>query len=126
MPKNASSDPWDGRTLELSIPSSPPHYNCDVIPGVKYRDEFWYKKYPELVDNTHGGGSDYEDQENHEVDHADIHMPDPSYYPLFLGLGLTVMVGGLIPFTGHWVVSAIGLIIFIWSFLGWSYEPVNG
>jgi cytochrome c oxidase subunit 1 len=126
MPKNASNDPWDGRTLEWSIPSPPPHYNFDVIPEVKYRDDFWYKKYPELVDNTHGGGSDYEDQENHEVDHADIHMPDPSYYPLFLGLGLTVMVGGLIPFTGHWVVSAIGLIIFIWSFLGWSYEPVNG
>ena len=126
MPRNASNDPWDGRTLEWSIPSPPPHYNFDVIPEVKYRDDFWYKKYPELVDNTHGGGSDYEDQENHEVDHADIHMPDPSYYPLFLGLGLTVMVGGLIPFTGHWVVSAIGLIIFIWSFLGWSYEPVNG
>ena len=126
MPRNASNDPWDGRTLEWSIPSPPPHYNFDVIPEVKYRDDFWYKKYPELVDNTHGGGSDYEDQENHEVDHADIHMPDPSYYPLFLGLGLTVMVGGFIPFTGHWVVCAIGLIIFIWSFLGWSYEPVNG
>ena len=126
MPRNASNDPWDGRTLEWSIPSPPPHYNFDVIPEVKYRDDFWYKKYPELVDNTHGGGSDYEDQENHEVDHADIHMPDPSYYPLFLGLGLTVMLGGFIPFTGHWVVCAIGLIIFIWSFLGWSYEPVNG
>jgi len=126
MPRNASNDPWDGRTLEWSIPSPPPHYNFDVIPQVKYRDDFWYKKYPELIDNTHGGGSDYEDQENHEVDHADIHMPDPSYYPLFLGLGLTVMVGGFIPFTGHWVVCAIGLIIFIWSFLGWSYEPVNG
>ncbi len=126
MPKNASNDPWDGRTLEWSIPSPPPHYNFDVIPEVKYRDDFWYKKYPELVDNAHGGGSDYEDQENHEVGHADIHMPDPSYYPLFLGLGLTVMVGGLIPFAGHWVVCAIGLIIFIWSFLGWSYEPVNG
>ena len=126
MPRNASNDPWDGRTLEWSIPSPPPHYNFDVIPQVKYRDDFWYKKYPELIDNTHGGGSDYEDQENHEVDHADIHMPDPSYYPLFLGLGLTVMLGGFIPFTGHWVVCAIGLIIFIWSFLGWSYEPVNG
>ena len=53
-------------------------------------------------------------------------MPDPSYYPLFLGLGLAVMLGGFIPFTGHWVVCAVGLIIFIWSFLGWSYEPVNG
>ena len=67
-----------------------------------------------------------ESQEDHDGDHADIHMPDPSYYPLFLGLGLAVMLGGFIPFTGHWVVCAVGLIIFIWSFLGWSYEPVNG
>ena len=126
MPKTASNDPWDGRTLEWSIPSPPPHYNFDAIPEVKYRDDFWYKKYPELAHDTHGGGSDSEIQENHEVDHADIHMPDPSYYPFFLGLGLAIMVGGFIPFAGHWVVCAIGLVIFIWSFLGWSYEPVNG
>ena len=87
---------------------------------------FWNTKYPELANNTHGGGSDLESQEDHDTDHADIHMPDPSYYPLFLGLGLAVMLGGFIPFTGHWVVCAVGLIIFIWSFLGWSYEPVNG
>ncbi|MBH60485.1 MAG: cytochrome c oxidase subunit I [Dehalococcoidia bacterium] len=126
MPKTASNDPWDGRTLEWSIPSPPPHYNFDAIPEVKYRDDFWYKKYPELAHDTHGGGSDSEIQENHEVDHADIHMPDPSYYPFFLGLGLAIMVGGFIPFAGHWVVCAIGLVIFTWSFLGWSYEPVNG
>ena len=126
MPKTANNDPWDGRTLEWSIPSPPPHYNFDVIPDVKYRDDFWYTKYPELAHNTHGGGSDLESQEDHDTDHADIHMPDPSYYPLFLGLGLAVMLGGFIPFAGHWVVCAVGLIIFIWSFLGWSYEPVNG
>ena len=126
MPKTASNDPWDGRTLEWSIPSPPPHYNFDAIPDVKYRDDFWYTKYPELAHNTHGGGSDLESQEDQDGDHADIHMPDPSYYPLFLGLGLAVMLGGFIPFTGHWVVCAVGLIIFIWSFLGWSYEPVNG
>ena len=52
-------------------------------------------------------------------------MPDPSYYPLFLGLGMTIMVGGFLPFTGHWIVCGVGLLIFTWSFLGWCYEPVN-
>ena len=52
-------------------------------------------------------------------------MPDPSYYPIFLGLGLTIMVGGFIPFIGHWVVCGIGVLMFIWALLGWSYEPVN-
>ena len=43
-------------------------------------------------------------------------MPDPSYYPLFISLGMTIMIGGFIPFTGHWIVCGIGLAIFTWSF----------
>ena len=42
-PKNAGNDPWDGRTLEWSIPSPPPHYNFETIPEVKYRDDFGIK-----------------------------------------------------------------------------------
>ena len=129
-PKNAGNDPWDGRTLEWSIPSPPPHYNFDAIPEVTYRDDFWFKKHPELVHGSHGEGSgseiDEHSDDGHSDDgHSDIHMPDPSYYPLFLGLGLTIAIGGLLPFVGHYVVAGIGLLIFIWSFLGWSYEPVN-
>ena len=125
MPKTASNDPWDARTLEWTISSPPPHYNFEEIPEVKYRDDFWYSKYPELAFETHGGGSDHIEQEIDENHHGDIHMPDPSYYPLFLGLGLTIMIGGLLPFSGHWIVCGIGLVIFAWSFLGWCYEPVN-
>ena len=33
-------DPWNGRTLEWSIPSPPPHYNFAVIPDVRTRDDF--------------------------------------------------------------------------------------
>ena len=125
-PKNAGNDPWDGRTLEWSIPSPPPHYNFEVIPEVKYRDDFWYQKYPELANESHGGGSGVEEnQDGHLESHNEPHMPDPSYYPLFLGLGMTVMIGGFLPFTGHWVVCGVGLFIFAWSFLGWCYEPVN-
>ncbi|MDQ1095225.1 MULTISPECIES: cbb3-type cytochrome c oxidase subunit I [Chryseobacterium] len=36
-------DPWDGRTLEWSIPSPPPEWNFAVLPKVDSRD-FWYNK----------------------------------------------------------------------------------
>ena len=123
-PKIAGNDPWDGRTLEWSIPSPPPHYNFETIPEVKYRDDFWYKKYPELANESHGGGSGVE-EDSHSDSHEEPHMPDPSYYPLFISLGMSIMIGGFIPFTGHWIVCGIGLAIFTWSFLGWCYEPVN-
>ena len=33
-------DPWDGRTLEWSIPAPPPPYNFAVLPQVTERDDF--------------------------------------------------------------------------------------
>ncbi len=40
----AGPDPWDGRTLEWSIPSPPPVYNFAIEPTVHDRDEFWLQK----------------------------------------------------------------------------------
>lgn len=37
-------DPWDGRTLEWTIPSPPPAYNFAIIPKVTDRDEFTAQK----------------------------------------------------------------------------------
>jgi cytochrome c oxidase subunit 1 len=34
-PRNAPADPWEGNTLEWSIPSPPPQHNFDVIPEVR-------------------------------------------------------------------------------------------
>jgi len=41
----AGNDPWDGRTLEWSIPSPPPHYNFAEIPVVTAMDDWWRQKY---------------------------------------------------------------------------------
>ena len=66
-----------------------------------------------------------ENSDDHAEGHNEPHMPDPSYYPLFISLGMTIMIGGFIPFTGHWIVCGLGLVMFTWAFLGWCYEPVN-
>jgi cytochrome o ubiquinol oxidase subunit 1 len=42
--RDLTGDPWDGRTLEWSVPSPPPFYNFAVIPTVRDRDAFWDMK----------------------------------------------------------------------------------
>ena len=42
--RDLTGDPWDGRTLEWSVPSPAPHYNFAVIPEVAERDEWWHRK----------------------------------------------------------------------------------
>ena len=36
-----TGDPWNGRTLEWSIPSPPPIYNFAIIPTVDQLDPLW-------------------------------------------------------------------------------------
>lgn len=60
--RDADGDPWDGRTLEWSLPSPVPEYAFDTIPRVYGRDAFWYKKY--------GDRNAYE-----KTEQTDIHMP---------------------------------------------------
>ncbi len=42
--RDLTGDPWNGRTLEWSIPSPPPVYNFAVIPEVEDLDPFWTMK----------------------------------------------------------------------------------
>ena len=64
----APQDPWDGRSLEWSIPSPPPEYNFAEIPHVEARDDWWHHKYTEdaegrLVKLPSGGADDGEPAE---------------------------------------------------------------
>ena len=45
--ERAEADPWDGRTLEWSLPSPVPPYNFEEIPTVHALDDFWHQKYAE-------------------------------------------------------------------------------
>lgn len=62
--KDTTGDPWDGRTLEWSIPSPAPFYNFAVTPVATSRDTFWEEKQNKLAGST-----------SSRPDYQDIHMP---------------------------------------------------
>ncbi|HSX31471.1 MAG TPA: cytochrome o ubiquinol oxidase subunit I [Candidatus Saccharimonadales bacterium] len=42
--RDLTGDPWNGRTLEWSVPSPAPFYNFTSLPVVAERDQFWADK----------------------------------------------------------------------------------
>ena len=118
----AGSDPWDGRTLEWSIPSPPPEYNFAAIPIVQERDDWWVQKqnHPGRVPVPVAGGSDGD--EGH-----DIHLPQPSYWPIVVSIGLLIAGYGVVyndvifPF----VFAIVGALIATVAVYAWAFEPVN-
>ncbi|WP_078595443.1 cytochrome c oxidase subunit I [Evansella clarkii] len=95
--KETTGDPWDGRTLEWTIPSPTPEYNFAQTPLVRDYDAFWYEKY----------------QGDGKIKAAeplgDIHMPNGSILPIIISFGLFVMAFGLVYHT--WIVAGAGLLI---------------
>jgi cytochrome c oxidase subunit 1 len=91
-PRNAVADPWDGRTLEWTIPSPPEEYNFKQLPLVTALDAFWEEKM----------------KGNKEMTPAEplgsIHMPSPSILPFTMSLGLFIAGLGLM-YANHDFVS---------------------
>ncbi len=128
----APMDPWDARTLEWTLPSPTPEYNFAVSPVVSSLDDFWHKKY-------------FEDDEGRPVRRpeadtlvaeyetvglnppAPIHLPNPSYYPFFVGMGVPMMGYGVIYQEAAWGIPLliIGGLVVVGSFIGWGVEPLE-
>jgi cytochrome c oxidase subunit I len=126
--EKAGHDPWDGRTLEWSIPSPPPEYNFAVVPVVTSLDDYWHHKYTEddegrLVKLPTGGAGGEEDLTPVGFDPHSIHMPSPSYWPLIFALGLPILGYGFV-FKNYWLLAA-GVVVGFFGLLGWSIEPAT-
>ncbi|HEV8638807.1 MAG TPA: cytochrome c oxidase subunit I [Chloroflexota bacterium] len=137
----AGPDPWDGATLEWSIPSPPPEYNFAVIPVVHSARPLWDAKYgahgahvvrtPEGGQLVPAGGHGAEAHahaptatavavaEEHE---EHIHMPNPSYWPMVVSIGLFLVAAGIV----YWLpLSVVGLFTIFVSINAWAYEPAG-
>jgi cytochrome c oxidase subunit I len=125
--QEAGDDPWDGRTLEWSIPSPPPVYNFAEVPLVHARDDFWHRKNVEVPagvpTRVFAGGANGDDAHSDEDGRPEghgIHLPDPSYFPVLAAVGLPTMAYGVIY---QPVLIAIGALITALSLFGWVLEP---
>lgn len=47
--RDLTGDPWDGRTLEWSLPSPAPHYNFATLPKITGRDAWWAAKQGDVA-----------------------------------------------------------------------------
>jgi cytochrome c oxidase subunit 1 len=125
--EESGSDPWDGRTLEWSIPSPPPHYNFAQIPQVHAVDDYWHQKYVEdpggrPVPVPAGGAVATDDRGHGGHDEHDIHMPNPSYMPLIASIGLPIIAVGLIY---SFFLIPVGAAITVVGLYGWVLEPAS-
>jgi cytochrome c oxidase subunit 1 len=118
-PANAPADPWNGATLEWSIPSPPQAWNFVEIPQVHGRDALWETKRERGVTPL---------PEPQRVSGAGIHLPNPSYWPLITAIGLTAFFASvmLLGHTGRyvWAVIAAGLLLF-YGVYRWAFEPAG-
>ena len=121
----AGNDPWDARTLEWAIPSPPPEHNFDEIPQVTHRDQVWFDKYGDghgdaaQLSKANAAVAEHADESDEEVE---VHMPNPSYWPLLVGAGLTIAAAGLMI---HIAVSILGVAWTIIAVYAWSLEPAS-
>ncbi len=116
----AGNDPWDGRTLEWSIPSPPPAYNFAKVPKVEGRDPYWLQKHPESI---HGAQLQHASAPAKPDEHPEhIHMPSPSYWPIVVAFGLALAASG---FIFNHALIAIGVVITFFGIYRWSFEPAS-
>jgi cytochrome c oxidase subunit 1 len=125
----AGEDPWDGRTLEWTIPSPPPHYNFAEIPQVHALDDFWHRKYTEDEQGraipVPAIASDHAASNDHDAGHDDghgIHMPSPSVMPLIAALGFPILGFGMIYSAALVPVGAAVLVVGVYL---WILEPAT-
>jgi len=125
----APADPWDGRTLEWTIPSPTPVYNFAETPVVHAVDDFWHRKYTEddegRLQRIPVSAEQRAEAERREAAAAanagSIHLPSPSFYPLIVSLGLPIIGYGMI--YKAYVVAIAGAIVMLMGIYGWALEP---
>ena len=109
--RDLDGDPWDGRTLEWSIPSPPPVYNFALLPDVDDHDAFW-----EMKKRKEG---------KKKIEHyEEIMMPKDSPMGLVIGF-LAFVLGFAIIWQIIWLSLASLIAIFVCVIKHLSYDDIE-
>lgn len=81
--RDSTGDPWDGRTLEWSVPSPAPSYSFAITPVVTERDDWWYRKQRGV-------------HRPRRSDYRDITLPKSSGVGFAIGMIAFVAAGAII------------------------------
>ncbi|MFN8579620.1 MAG: cytochrome c oxidase subunit I [Gemmatimonadaceae bacterium] len=153
--EKVGDNPWDAATLEWSIPSPPPDYNFAQIPMVTSRYPLWDLTHPERTAEIPHTASGWEEAKRqtgehelvgggHMSDMAPAHieterktaqqlgidMPTPTIKPLFVALGMVVMVTSLLPFYAQKTGAFVALLVIgggtmVYSLYDWLTTPLE-
>src|SRR6201991_3531757 len=112
----AGDNPWDAPTLEWATPSPPPPYNFAVVPTVASRHPLWEDRLQEsearsrldrgmtLEEGKEALSTTALDAEPDRI----LEMPQDSYAPLLLALGMAVLFTGMLLI--NWPTTSVGAI----------------
>ena len=94
--RDRSGDPWNGRTLEWSVPSPPPAWNFTQLPSVQQTDAYWHMKEegasPRALPHSFGN----------------LHVPRNTPVGVFIAF-FAVILGFALIWRIYWL-AAVGLI----------------
>ncbi|MCF8563749.1 cytochrome aa3 quinol oxidase subunit I [Alicyclobacillus tolerans] len=97
--RDLTGDPWNGRTLEWSLPSPAPEYNFARIPVIHDRDEWWLIKTGKV-------------EQEYAEPLRPIHMPNSSGRPFILSFVFFV-AGFALVFEVYWLAIASTVAILL-------------
>ncbi len=108
--RDATGDPWNGRSLEWATASPPPVFNFAVMPNVNGEDAYWEIK----------AKAKQQELELREPDYRDIEMPRNSPTGFVCAFFATVMGFALI---WHiWWMVALGFVGAFATFVGFAWR----
>ncbi len=108
--RDTTGDPWDGRTLEWSLPSPAPHYNFAHVPVVTERDAWWGQKEARKKGEIQKETRPFQP----------IHMPRNSGRPFIMSL--CFFIGGFGLVFEWYPLALVGLVGILTSLLMRSVE----
>ena len=108
--RRVGGDPWNGRSLEWSIPSPAPPYNFAVLPKVESTDAWWETKKAGIS------------QQPELPEYAPIHMPRNSGYGFVTSFFVVVFGFAMIWHIWWMAMAGFGGIFAAFMVLAWRPE----